>query len=121
MKMRNLTATGDWTFGKGLQCYVVGQSAIELDIKTYLYLWVGNCFWSLQAGINYRQLLDKGQKDRLLAALQAGILGRFGVMGINQLSVNLDPQTRRISVAYDVSTVYTQSFKNSITLGAPSA
>ncbi len=121
MKIRNLTAGGDFTFGKGLQSYLTGEAAIGEDIKTWLLLWTGNCFWSLQSGINYRQLLDKGQKARLLSALQGGILGRSGVMGINQLSASLDEQTRQLTVTYDVQTIYTNSFKNSVVVGATSA
>lgn len=121
MKMRNLTADGDWTFGKGLQDYVQKNSEIALDISTYLKLWVGNCFWNLQAGINWTQYLDKNQGAQLLAAVQAAILARVGVTGINQLSVNLDPISRQITIEYNVQTVYTQSFQNSITIGATSA
>lgn len=121
MKIRNLDSSGDWTFGKGLQSYLTGQAAIALDIKTYLNLWAGNCFWALQAGINWRQYLDKNQETQLLAGLQAALLGRFGVMAINQLSADLDPRTRAIVVTYDVQTIYTQSFQDSITIGAQNA
>lgn len=121
MKIRNLTATGDWTFGKGLQSYLTGQAAIALDIRTYLNVWTGNCFWALQAGVNWRQYLDRNQEAKLLAALQSVLLARFGVMGINLLSVRFDRLTRRLTVAYDVQTIYTQSFKDSITIGANSA
>jgi hypothetical protein len=121
MKIRNLTVGGDWTFGKGLQSYLTGQAAIAEDIKTFLLLWTGNCFFALQAGINYRQFLDKGQKAKLLGALQTAILARYGVMGINQLDAVLDPNTRHLVVTYDVVTVYTKSFKDSISAGAPSA
>lgn len=121
MKIRNLTSNGDFTFGKGLQSYLTAQAAISLDIKTYLKLWTGNCFFSLQAGINYRQYMDKNQKANLLGALQAAILSRDGVTGINQLSAVLDPITRHLTVKYDVQTVYTQSFIDSITIGASSA
>lgn len=121
MKIRNVTAANDWTFGKGLQCYLTTQDAIALDIRTYLLLWTGNCFWALQAGVNWRQYLDKNQEQKLLAGLQSAILDRFGVMGINLLSARLDPQSRLITVQYDVQTIYTQSFQDSITIGASSA
>lgn len=121
MKIRNLNAAGDWLFGKGLQDYLTGQAAIALDIRTYLLLWTGNAFWALQAGVNWRQYLDKNQEQKLLAGLQSAILDRFGVMGINLLSARLDPQTRNIIIDYDVQTIYTQSFKESITIGANSA
>lgn len=121
MKIRNLDANGDFTFGKGLQNYLTGQAAIKEDIATYLKLWVGNCFWALQAGVNYRQLLDKNQKLNLLSAIQAAILGRFGVTGIKQLDATLNPHTRALRVSYDVATIYTNSFQDSVTLGAPGA
>lgn len=121
MKIRNLNSDHDFTFGKGAQSYLNGEDAIGEDIDTYIKLWVGNCFFALQAGINWRQYLDKGQKAKLLGALQQGILSRFGVMGINQILPILDPFTRRLTVTYDVQTIYTQSFKNSVTIGAHSA
>lgn len=121
MKIRNLDRDGDFVFGKGVQCYLTGQAAIALDIKTYLKLWTGNAFWALQGGVNWRQYLDKNQKTRLLAALQTAIMGRFGVMALNELSANLDPNTRNIVVRYDVQTIYTQSFQDSVTIGAQNA
>lgn len=121
MKISNLDGFGDFTFGKGLQNYLTAQNAIALDIKTYLKLWTGNAFWALQAGVNWRQFLDKNQEARLLAALQTAILGRYGVMALTQLSANLDPRTRNIVVRYEVQTIYTQSFQDSITIGAQNA
>ncbi len=116
MKIRNLTPDGDFTYGKGLQNYLTGNAAIALNIKCYLKLWVGNCFWALQAGINYAQLLDKGRKKQLVTALEQGIQTRYGVMGVNQLEVDFDEQTRDLTVTYDVATIFTNTFKQSITL-----
>jgi hypothetical protein len=121
MKIRNLTSDGDWRFGKGLQSYLTAQDAIALDIKTYLKLWTGNCFFALQAGVNWRQYLDKNQKQRLLAGLQTAIMGRFGVMSLTQLSAVLDRNSRVMVVRYTVTTIYTQSFQDSITIGASNA
>lgn len=118
LKIRNLTPDGDFTFGKGVQDYLTGQNAIALDIKTFLKLWTGNCSWALQAGINWTQYLNKNQEAQLLGALQQGILGRYGVVGINQLNVYLNRVTRQLEVTYDVATVYTQSFVDSILIGA---
>ncbi len=121
MKIRNLDSAGDFIFGRGVQSYVTGQAAIALDIKTYLKLWTGNAYWALQAGINWRQYLDRNQKARLLAGLQTGIMGRFGVMALNELSADLNPRTRRIVIRYDVQTIFTKSFQDSITIGAQNA
>lgn len=118
MKMRNLDRAGDFTFGKGLQDYVTGQDAIALDIKTAIKVWTGNCSWALQFGVNWTQFLDKNQEPALLSALQALILSRDGVTGINQLSAVLERGSRHLTVEYDVATIYTQSFQDSIIIGA---
>lgn len=121
MKIRNLDANGDFTFGKGLQNYLTGQAAIALDVRTFVKLWAGNAFWALQEGINWRQYLDRNQQANAQAALQAGILGRNGVVGVNQISVQLDRQARRFTIKYDVATIYTQSFVDTVTIGTPNA
>lgn len=120
MIIRNLTPAGDWTFGAGIQNYLTANAAIAQDISTWLKLWVGNCFFALQSGINYTQYFNKNQQAPLLAALQAGIASRDGVTGINQVSADLDPQSRQMTVTYNISTIYTQNFLQSITIGAPS-
>lgn len=118
MKIRNLTLDGDFTFGKGVQDYLTNQAAIALDVKTAIKVWTGNCSWALDFGINWTQFLDKGQQANLLAALQTLILSRPGVVGINQLSADLNRASRRLTVKYDVQTVFTQSFVDSIQIGA---
>jgi hypothetical protein len=121
MKTRALDRGGDWTFGAGLQNYLTGADAIAQDVQTALKSWTGNCFWSLQDFVNWTQFLDKNQEAQLLAALQNVILNRFGVVALNQLSAVLDRATRQIVVTYDVTTIYTQSFQNTIAIGVTNA
>lgn len=118
MIFRQLDASGDWAFGKGLQNFAQNEEAVSLNIKTFLKSWAGNCFFSLQSGINWQRFLDKGQKENLLGALQAGILQQFGVVGINSVDVTLDAGTRHAIITYDIQTIYSQSFKDEVSLAA---
>ena len=54
MIMRAITPSGDWTFGKGLADYAQAEAAIEENILTWLQSWVGNCFFALKDGIDWR-------------------------------------------------------------------
>jgi hypothetical protein len=85
-----------------------------MNIKTRLLEWVGNCFFNLNAGIDYMNLLDKGQKDNLLLAIKYIILTSEGVIRLNQLSAELDSK-RNLAVSYEIDTIYGSLFQNMIT------
>lgn len=118
MIFRNLDSDGDWTFGKGAANYARAERAIELNLRTRLLSWVGNCFFDLQAGIDWRARLDKGQRENLLNDLRVLILQSFGVVGINSVDATLDPETRAMRVRYDIETIYSQSFQREVEAAA---
>lgn len=116
MIFRQITMDGDWTFGKGIANYAQNEQAINLNIKTALLSWVGDCFFDLQFGIDWVRLLDTGQDKNLQAALQTLILQLYGVVGVETVSANLDPATRRLSVSYTATTIFSQNFQNQLSL-----
>jgi hypothetical protein len=118
MIMRALTSAGDWTFGKGLSNYNTDENAINEDIQTWLQSWVSNCFFALKDGIDWTNLLGVGQQTNLKNALRQGILQRTGVIGINSMDFEFNPQTRAVTINFDVTTIYSQSFQNTITVTA---
>ena len=65
MRIRTLSESGDWTFGKGLNNYSDQVLAIAQNVKSRLLSWEGDCFWALQDGVDWRNLLDKGTQDEL--------------------------------------------------------
>lgn len=113
---RQLDANHDWTFGKGVQNFAREQQAIALNIDTLLLSWVGDCFFNLQSGVNWKQLLNYGQQANLDAALQSVLSGAYGVVRLVSASVLFNPSTRNVAATYVVDTVYSQSVKNQITI-----
>lgn len=106
MTFRLLDANGDWVFGAGTASLAEGNEAVKLDIRTRLLSWVNNCFFDLQAGIDWPTRLGRNQEQALLADLQQVILQTAGVISISLLSANLNRETRRSDITYSASTIY---------------
>jgi len=116
MIFRNLTANGDWTLGNGLQNYATAETAIALDIKTALRVFLGECFFDTGAGVDWWNLL--GGKDQVGILLQTRqvISSRDGVTKINSVDAYLDRTTRRLSISYNIDTVYSRNLTNTVTV-----
>lgn len=118
MIFRQLTPAGDWTFGKGVSGYAVDEAAIELNIKTRLLSWKGDCFFALDDFVDWLGRLDKGQEANLVRELKIVILQSFGVVGVNTIQASLNRDLRSIQITYDVATIFGQSFTNTLNLAA---
>ena len=118
MIFRQLTGIGDWTFGRGIYSYATAENAIALNIQTRLLSWKTDCFWAQTDFVDWLGRLDKGQETNLLNELQSVLLASFGVIGINSFVADLNRQTRKFTVTYNISTIYSQSFLNSLDLAA---
>ena len=118
MIFRQLTASNDWTFGKGVSGYATAESAVELNIKTRLQSWKGNCFFALDEWVDWLGRLDKGQQKNLENELRQVILGSFGVVSVNSLISDLDRNTRHILLTYNISTIFGTTFINTLDLQA---
>jgi hypothetical protein len=123
MTFRKLDATGDWTFGQGLSNYAQDESAVDLNIQTRLLSWVGDCFFDLQAGIDWKHRLDMGQAQILVDEIKSNLIAAYGVVAVLSVSSNLDRVTRRLSVSYNIQTFFSPSFQQTIiqTAGAVGA
>lgn len=116
MRVRAVSDNLDWTFGKGNNNYVDQDMAIAQNIKSRLLAWEGDCFWALQDGIDWRNLLDKGQEEALKLAIRSNILQAYGVAKITELSAVLSAD-RKLSITYAVETIYGNSFQSTINQG----
>ncbi len=118
MIFRNLETNGDWTFGRGLANYAQDQHAVELNIQTRLKCWVGNCFFDLNMGVDYANLLDKGKKADLLNALRTVIVQSYGVMRVNSVDARFDERSRALAVTYNVDTIFSSGFQQQVLAAA---
>lgn len=118
MIFRQLTALGDWTFGKGVSGYATGEAAVELNIKTRLLSWKGDCFFAADDFVDWLQRLDKGQEKNLLNELKTVILQSFGVVAVNSAVGVLDHTTRNYRLTYNISTIFGTNFINTLDISA---
>lgn len=109
MIVRALDGNHDWTFGKGKNNYLSANKAIVQNIDTRLNSFLGDCFFALDAGLDWFNLL--GSKDQLALelAVRAVILNTDDVTGIVSLNINLVHSTRAITMTYTVNTIYSIS------------
>lgn len=73
--------------------------------------WVGDCFFALNEGIDWKNRLDVGQQSALEQELRAMILSTYGVMGVNSVEVNFAGTSRLFTVTYDIITFFSPSFQ----------
>lgn len=114
MLFRQLTSSGDWTFGAGLGNYAPDQQSINLNLDTSIKMWAGDCFFSLSGWINWKGLLNVGQQANLDTALQALISQAYGIQRVVSASVVVNATTRQFFATYVVDTVYTQQVTSQV-------
>lgn len=102
---RLLDANGDFTFGSGLNDYVANNAEVAQDIQMNLNMFLGDCFFATNVGIDWFNLLGGKNLTALNLAINSAILGTTGVTGLIQTSLSLNEQ-RQLVVIYSVQTVY---------------
>lgn len=118
MKFRAIDSLGDFTFGAGKANYATDERAIELNVLTRLRSWKNDCFYDLDAGIDWFSRLDKNQRDKLINELRALIIQSYGVMNITSLTLSENRATRSIVLTYAIDTIYSQSFTRTLELAS---
>jgi hypothetical protein len=106
MRTRALDSNGDWTFGRGANNYLSRNAAVVQDINTRIQMWLGDCFFDRAAGIDWQNRLGSRNQQALQLAISTTILGTHDVVGIKQLSAQLNHQTRNYAVSYQVETSF---------------
>lgn len=116
MIFRTLDANNDWVFGRGLNSYSSENAAIGLNVQTRILSWLNDCFFALEEGIDwYNRLGSKNQRELVEDDLRRIILQSEGVTGLIEFDTILN--NRNLQVQYSISTIYTASFQNSVTIG----
>lgn len=107
MIVRALDTNNDWTFGAGKSNYKSGNAAVAQNIQTRLMSFLGDCFFSIGAGIDWFTFLG-GSKSQLALnlAISSTILNTANVTGLKQMNLSLDPKTRNFFITYRVQTIY---------------
>lgn len=66
MKVRALDSNWDFKFGRSRQDYADESLGVAYDIKQKILCWYNDCFFDMNAGIDYKNLLGaKGTKVQI--------------------------------------------------------
>lgn len=114
MIFRALDANGDWTFGNGVQNYLTAEDAINADIRTGLRTFLNECFFALNFGVDWWNLLGSKNQQGILLQCRSMIVSRYGVTRINAVNVTLDRTTRKMSLSYNVDTIYSRGVSSTL-------
>lgn len=100
-----LGTDGDLDVSSGALELVRGTDAILQSIKCRLQFFKGECFWDRSAGIPYFEdvFVKSPDANVLQSVFRAALLETPGVLEIVDLSLSFDRATRRLSVAFNVS------------------
>lgn len=83
-KFPALTQDNDWILGR----VVDGDNAILLDVKTAIQEWYKDCFFNMDAGIDYNTILANGNTISIFEQQIRNVVSvRPGVVEIIQLTV----------------------------------
>jgi hypothetical protein len=114
MIFRNLTGSGDWTFGQGRQNYLKNNDAIMRNIKSRLLSFKNDCFFALQDGVDWFTILGQKDQDLFLNEIRRVIIGSYGVVKINTVDALLDTSGRVMTVHYNINTFFTTNQTNTV-------
>lgn len=111
MKYRQLSSTGDYTFGLGGgNFYQDVPAAVGQAVMTRLRVFEGEWFLDTTYGTPYSsQILGAGKISTYDAAIQQVILGTQGVTSIAAYASGVDPTTRAAAITCTINTQYGQT------------
>lgn len=117
MRVRGLDGNHDWLFGTSGQDYAKDESCLAQMIKTRILSFYNDCFFASQEGIDWFGLLERGSnnEEALKRSISIVILQTDGVLGIN--SIDLTRHGRGIIIEYNIKTVYSSSYQQSLEVG----
>jgi len=118
MIVRSLDANGDWNFGKGKSDYLRANDAVGQNIATRLRSFLGDCFFDLDAGLDWWNLLGSKNVIGTNLAIRSAIQNTPKVKRILELSNVLD-DNRSLSVSYSVTTEFSTQDPIKNTVGVP--
>ena len=118
MIIRSLDSSGDVNFGKGLNSFATGNAAIGEDIQTRVLSFLNTCFWAMNFGVDWWNLLgskNPAAQNGILLQVRQMILGNsggyasFGVTAINEIDVVDNAYARAIQVIFNISSIFSTS------------
>lgn len=103
---RAIDSNGDWTFGHSMLNYKTDLEALKQNILTSLRSWKGDCFFDLQAGVDWINYLGSYGRDEELKTNIIKVVSEVeGVINVENYQAYLD-ENRKIKITFNVNTIY---------------
>lgn len=111
MRYRRLDEDGDMKFGnQQADFHRNTPEAVAQAVMTRLKLWVGEWFIDQTEGTPYQQaILGKRTRASIEPAIRSRILETQGVTAIDEFSISIDPDERKVTINATISTAYGQA------------
>lgn len=108
MIIRRVDENGDFVFGHGLADYLTQNEAIELLLRQRLWLWLGEWFLDITAGVNWPAILGTRPPALRLAETEIRriILDTPGVVRITAFDMNFDHRTFMVTIVVRITTEF---------------
>lgn len=104
--IRATDSDGDWTFGAGKNNYKSGNAAMAQLIRSRLLMFVADCFFDLEAGVDWFNLLGSKNQQALNFNIKSVIINTENVVSVQEVSQSYDSATRLYSPIYLVTTIF---------------
>lgn len=101
MRFRGVDINGDWIFGKGRNSYLKDNEALMMNIKTRLLEFLGDCFFDVEKGIDWWNLLGGKNLRKILVDVQRTILRSYQVKRIIDLDYSLKERALSITISIE--------------------
>lgn len=116
MIFRAIDGANDWAFGNGRQSYLTGEAAVAANIKTRLLTFLGECFFALDAGVDWWNLIGaknpQAQANIILQCREI-IIQSEGVVRINSITAVMNPQ-RKLTLTFNIDTIFSRNLEGSL-------
>lgn len=107
MRVRSITANGEWTFGKGRANYLTGSKAIAQNVKTRLRSFLGDWFLDIEHGVDWLNLLgNRNTERRIIRAVERTVLQTNGIVSVNRIEIVRRDANRGIIIQVDYTDVF---------------
>lgn len=101
MIFRVLDSNWDWNYGRGIQDYASESLAIAYSIKTKILSWYGDCFFAMEDGVDWKNILgSKDSKEDANAAIKKIIATEEGVAELLFFDSSLEQRTYHCTARY---------------------
>lgn len=110
MRVRALDSNWDFKFGKSRQDYASESLATAYDVKQKILCWYNDCFFDMQAGIDYKNLLgEKGGKTTLDNSVKKILMVQPDIVEITYFESSVID--RKYSLTTRFKTVYNETIE----------